>query len=274
MGHIRPSTRLMAAAVATVVLAALVVLGAGSSASAAVSGPVGPSGAWTNTFDSEFDGTTLNTAQWAKNWYGEGGKMNNVGTYARNVSMVPKPGDGANGGEARLQLEGTTSSTGTKTVTGGALIHTDISGGYKLPVGSYVEARIFFPGPSATALSNWSAWWASSALADGWPSSGEHDIAEILSGQLTVNYHSPTGAHNQGAVTGFKPGNSWHTYGLYRGAGFADVYWDGVKVKHYATSDNGRPEILILNVGKGSNTAFDAAGAMRIDYVRAWKPAA
>ena len=32
--------------------------------------------------------------------------------------------------------------------------------------------------------------------------------------------------------------------------------------------------ILILNVGKGSNTAFDAAGAMRIDYVRAWKPAA
>lgn len=233
------------------------------SASATVPGPVGPAGTWVNTFDSEFDGTTFPTSQWARNWYGEGGKMNGVGTYAKNVSLVPTPGDGANGGEVRLQLSSTTA---------GALIHTDISGGYRLPVGSYVEARIFFPGPSATALSNWSAWWASSAAADGWPSSGEHDIAEILSGTLTVNYHSPTGAHNQGAVTGFKPGNSWHTYGLYRGAGFADVYWDGVKVKHYTTSDNGKPEILILNVGKGSNTALGAAGAMRVDYVRAWKP--
>jgi len=218
--------------------------------------PNGPAGNWTQTFGDEFNGTSLDTSKWARNWYGEGGTMNGVGTYARNVSVH----DGA----AYLQLESTTA---------GALIHTDISGGYRLPVGSYAEARIYFPGPSSTSLSNWAAWWASAAAADGWPSSGEHDIAEILSGQLTVNYHSPSGAHNQGGVSGFQPGNSWHTYGIHRKAGSADVYWDGVKVKSYSTDDSGRPEILILNVGNGSNDAFGQAGAMRVDYVRAWAPA-
>jgi hypothetical protein len=217
--------------------------------------PNGPTGNWTLAFDDEFNGTSIDTSKWARNWYGEGGTMNGAGTFARNVSV--------SGGAAILVMDGSTS---------GSLIHTDISGGYRLPVGSYTEARIWFSGQSATSLSNWSAWWASAAAADGWPSSGEHDIAEILGGQLTVNYHSPSGAHNQGAVSGFQPGNSWHTYGLYRQTGKATVYWDGKAVKSYNTDDNGKPEILILNVGKGSNSATGLAGAMKVDYVRAWKP--
>jgi hypothetical protein len=215
--------------------------------------PNGPAGSWMMAFDDEFNGTSIDTTKWAKNWYGEGGVMNGAGTYARNVTV--------SGGAAILVMDSPTS---------GSLIHTDISGGYRLPVGSYTEARIWFSGPSSIALSNWSAWWASSASADGWPSSGEHDIAEVLGGILTANYHSPSGSHNQGSVTGFLPGNSWHTYGLWRQTGKATVYWDGKAVKTYGTDDNSRPEILILNVGKGSNAATGISGAMKVDYVRAW----
>jgi hypothetical protein len=210
-------------------------------------------GNWTLAFGDEFNGTAVDTSKWRTNWYAEGGVMNKVGTYARNATVA--------NGELSLKLESTSA---------GALIHTDFSGGYKLPVGSYVEARAFFP-TSGSVCANWPAWWANPTAADKWPSSGEHDIAEVLSGQLTVNYHSPSGAHNQGAVPGTWCG-AYHTYGLHRKAGSADVYWDGVKVKSYSTDDSGKPEILILNMGiHSSNTVIGAS--LKVDYVRAYTPA-
>lgn len=211
--------------------------------------PVGPTGNWALAFSDEFDGSSLDRTKWDANWYGEGGTMNGVGTYAANTTV--------SGGTANLVL----ASSGS-----GALIHTNYSSGrYALPVGSYVEARVQFAGSGSTCY-NWSAWWASGP---NWPSAGEHDIAEVLSSQLTVNYHSPSGAHNQGAIPGSWCG-AFHTYGVWRKAGTAEVYWDGVKVKSYATSDNGGAEELIFNVGKGSS--YGSAGMMKIDWVRAWKP--
>jgi len=215
--------------------------------------PQGPAGTWALAFNDEFDGASLDTSKWAPNWYREGGEMNDVGTFASNVQVA--------NGELRLTLASSSS---------GALVHTDINGGYRLPVGSYLEARIAFPG-SGTTIYNWPAFWASAAEEDGYPSSGEHDIAEGL-GRMTVNYHSPSGAHNQGTVAG-EWSNTFHTYGLYRGAGFADVYWDGVQVRHYPTDDSGRPEIVILNVGDGHTAQYGDGSTVRVDYVRAWRPA-
>ena len=133
------------------------------------------------------------------------------------------------------------------------------------PVGSYSEARVYFPG-NGTSLYNWPAWWTSGP---NWPAAGEHDIAEVLGGKLTVNYHSPSGAHNQGAVTG-NWGNAFHVYGVYRKASSADVYWDGVLVKSYPTDDNGAGQSLLLNVGAGSPAAYGTASQVKVDYVRVW----
>lgn len=217
-------------------------------------GPHGPSGVFIPTFNDEFSGSSLDRSKWSPVWYAEGGKQNGVATHASNVSVA--------GGHLALTLAGSNS---------GASINTDPAdvpgGGYTFPVGSCVEARIDFPG-SGTAIYNWPAWWASSV--DGqYPSSGENDIAEGLD-TLTINYHSPSGSHNQGTVPGVWS-NAYHTYTLCRNTGSADVYWDGTLRKHYSTDDNGKPEMLILNVGAGSQSVYGTQSQVLVDYVRAWK---
>jgi hypothetical protein len=214
--------------------------------------PHGPAGTFTATFDDEFSGSSLNRSKWSPVWYDEGGIQNNVRTHASNVAV--------RGGHLILTLVNSTS---------GASVNTDPSdvpgGGYLFPVGSCVEARIDFPG-NGTTIYNWPAWWASSV--DGqYPSSGEHDIAEGLS-DLAVSYHSPSGTHTHGAVPGVWS-NAFHTYTLCRYARSADVYWDGVLRKHYATDDNVRPEMLILSAGSGHAAANGAQ--VLVDYVRAWR---
>jgi hypothetical protein len=213
--------------------------------------PSGVAGNWSLKFDDEFDGTSLDTSKWTNSWF-NGGSMNGTSTSPSNVSVA----DGA------VSLQLSNSSTG-------ALIHTNNV--YRLPVGGVAEARILFPG-NGSQVYNWSAWWANST--DNWPAAGEHDIAEVLGGSLTVNYHSPSGSHNEGAPSGYW-GGAYHTYTLHRKSGSVDVYWDGKLVKSYSTDDNGAPEDLVLNVGngQGSPTMTGAAGAIKVDYVRAWQPA-
>jgi chitodextrinase len=210
-------------------------------------------GSWTLKFDDEFDGTALDTTKWTNTWF-NGATQNNVATVASNVSV--------GGGVASLQLSD---------ATHGALIHTtQAAGRYSLPVGGVVEARILFPGSATQDVYNWPAFWANGT--DAWPAGGEHDIAEGLGGDLTINYHGTTNTQNFGTPAGGPWGSAYHTFTLYRKAGSADVYWDGVLKKSYPTGDSGVPEDIILNAGaSGSRSAVTgSAGAIKVDYVRAW----
>jgi hypothetical protein len=213
--------------------------------------PLGVPGKWRLAFDDEFNGTSLNTSQWDSSWF-NGGTMNNVATSSSNVSV----------GNGVLTL--TLSNNGT-----GALIHTtQASGRATVAVGDVIEARIWFPG-NGTTIYNWPAFWANDT--NNYPAGGENDIAEGL-GDLTVNYHSPSGTHNQGTVPGVWSAG-WHTYALWRQVGHSGVYWDGHLVKSYSTDDNGAPEDIILNVGDGQGpTVTGPAGAVKVDYVRLWHP--
>lgn len=205
--------------------------------------PHGVSGSWTLLFDDEFNGTAINTAAWSTHngWTNQ----NNVTDLASNVTEI--------GGDAVLTLASSSSGAAIETTTA------------TLGVGDFAEARIDFAG-SGTSIYNWPAWWASGP---NWPASGENDIAEGL-GTLTVNYHSPTGAHNQGTVPGVWSGG-FHTYGIYRTATKCYVYWDGKLVKSYSTNDNGAGENLILTTGAANTLQFGTSGRMLVDYVRVWK---
>lgn len=181
--------------------------------------------------------------------------MNNVTTAPTNVSVT----------NGNLVLTLASSSSGALVSTnpvGGAKV------GYQFGVG-VVEARIYFPG-DGTRCYNWPSLWTTG---QSWPTNGENDIAEVLGGQMTVNYHSSSGTHNQGAVPGYWCG-AYHVYTLNRQATKSDVYYDGVLVKSYATDDNSSPQYLVINVGSSSNPAYGAASQVKVDYVRTWRSAA
>jgi hypothetical protein len=217
----------------------------------------GPGGTWRLMFQDEMNGTSVDSTRWVVQ---SGCCISGVSRSPANVS--------AGGGVYTLRLSdaNTGASICTAPSTSGECFGPGpLPNGYALNVGGYAEARILFPG-NGTNLYNWSGWWSSGPS---WPNSGEHDIAEILGGRLTVNYHSPSGGHNQGAVPGYW-GDAFHTYAIHRLADRSDVYWDGKLVKSYPTDDNGREENLLLSVGNGSYDAFGAAGAMKVDYVRVW----
>jgi hypothetical protein len=213
--------------------------------------PNGPSGNWALKFDDEFNGTSLDTSKWNPM---NNGHMNNVTTMGSNVSV--------GNGVATLTLSDSSHGAEICTCTGS-------SGEFALPVGGVAEASVYFPGDSSHGVYNWPAWWSSGP---NWPSAGENDIAEGLSGDLTVNYHGTSNSQNYGAPSGTWYGG-FHTYTLYRHASSADVYWDGQLVRSYSTGDNGAGESLIVNVGASGSAVTGAASAVKVDYVRAWTPA-
>ncbi len=213
--------------------------------------PHGPTGDWTPVFEDEFDGTAVDPARW--NVF-DGKAMNNVIADPGNVAVVD--------GRLELTLAGPTSGAfvATGPVDGRGSTH------FLLRVGDYVEARVSFPGDGAR-LYNWPAFWT---VGPRWPSGGEHDVAEVLGGSLTVNYHSSSGTHNQGAVPGYW-GDAFHVYGLHRAAGRVDVYWDGAVVASYPTDDDASGHSVLVNVGREEEGTYGPASRVLVDYVRAFR---
>ena len=215
--------------------------------------PDGPSGSWKLVFDDEFNGTSLDTSKWSPDWFESGGNMNNVGTYASNVTVAD--------GVVSLKLASPTS---------GALISTNPNGGaghgFQYTYG-YAEARIWFPGSGAT-VDNWPAFWTDG---QNWPADGEIDVAEGL-GTLTSNYHDPQGVFNSNTISGTWAAG-WHTYGVDWEPGSLTVYWDG-RVVHTLTSATtpitSSPQYLILNMGAGQGPTVVGA-SLQVDYVRVWQ---
>jgi beta-glucanase (GH16 family) len=131
-----------------------------------------------------------------------------------------------------------------------------------------MEARVWLPG-TASAAYDWPAFWADGTPLN-WPTSGEIDVMEGLSGTLCWHYHYSGGGPGHCPTVSNKSG--WHTFGADWEPGRIDFYYDGVKDSQSQTAGVvANSMFLILNNGISSSYTVTVPSAMQVDYVRVWQ---
>jgi Glycosyl hydrolases family 16/LysM domain len=228
-------------------------------APAADSGPLGIPGSWTPVFDDEFNGDSLDTANWNTGWLASGitppvnpdeqecydPTQVSVGGGYLHLDAVPKSEEC--GGQTRPYASGMVNTDGLHEFTDGAF-----------------EARIYLPASPDGGVADWPAFWADG---QNWPADGEMDVMEGLSGQTCYHYHDPSGG--PGGCTDAGPG--WHTYGAQWQDGTVTYYYDGHDVGSTSTGGVNAPQYLILNNAVGGAGGQTEPSDMLVDYVRAWQ---
>jgi hypothetical protein len=229
--------------------------------------PIGPGGMWTLIFDDEFNGNALDLSKWRPNW------------LAGSDTAITPP---VNGGEAGCY------DPAQVTVSGGALNLTAVArncvanngASYSYASGmvqshphfnftyGFMEARIWLDG-TATAAYNWPAWWADGSPLN-WPTTGEIDIMEGLSGKLCWHYHYSGGGPGHCPTVATPSG--WHTFGVNWQAGRLDFYYDGaLDSVSQTTGVVNNQMFLILNYAISNTYTKTTPSTMKVDYVRVWQ---
>lgn len=148
----------------------------------------------------------------------------------------------------------------------GALLDTDPSqgGNFTFTGTAAAEARVYLPG-TAGVVYNWPAFWTNG---QSWPSTGESDIMEGLSGQTCYHVHTNAG----GPGNCVNVGSGWHTFGEKWDAAAQQVtfYYDGVNVGSEPFVQGNSPQYLIFDYTSEQGDTI-AGASMLVDYVRVWK---
>ena len=225
----------------------------------AVPAPDGIPGNWTSVFDDEFNGNSLDTANWSTGWQASGitqpvgpteqecydPSQVSVGGGYLHLTATPKPEEC--GGQIRPYASGMVTTEGLHSFSHGAF-----------------EARVYLPASADGKVADWPAWWVDG---QNWPQDGEMDIMEGLSGSTCFHYHDPSGGPGGCADTG--PG--WHVFGSTWEGDQVTYYYDGHEVGTLTTDGNSAPQYLILNNAVGGSGGETTADTMLVDYVRVWQ---
>lgn len=231
---------------------------------------------WNLVWSDEFNGSSLNTANWtAEIGTGSGGWGNNELQYytSRPQNLQVTGGNlvitaqkesygGMNYTSARIKTQGLKSFTFGK-----------------------IEARIKLP--SGQGL--WPAFWmlGSNITSVGWPASGEIDIMERVNNNSFVNgtVHWDANGHAEyGRTSGNLDFSQYHTYSVEWDSNYIRWFVDGIQYNEFYigngtgnTEEFQKPFFLLLNLAVGGNwpgspnasTPFPAQ--MLVDYVRVYQ---
>lgn len=224
--------------------------------------PIGQTGNWNVIFADDFNNPGLDTTKWTAGWFGTGitGPANSAEVACYDSAQVNEPGDGY----VHLNLISQQSTCkGTTRPYTGSLISTN--GKFSYTYG-YVEFRAYIPPASPGIVANWPALWSDG---NNWPTDGENDTMEGLSGKGCYHFHSPLGG--PGACA---PGDytGWHTFASDWEPGSVTYYYDGVKVGQITSGITSSPQYLILDNSMGTYGGPAIVPAdIKVDYVRVWQ---
>ena len=221
--------------------------------------PLGAAGSWTQRFDDEFNGSSLNTSAWSTGWLGSGvtPPVNSYEQQCYDPNQVS-----VSGGTLHLTVSASACTVGGHTYPyRSGMVNSD--GKAQFTYG-FFEARIYLPG-SAGSIANWPAWWTDG---QSWPTDGEMDVMEGLEGQACWHFHSPAGGPGSCSTNDF---TGWHTYGADWEPGSVTYYYDGRAVGRITTGITSAPMYLILNDAVNQpGSGYAAPSTMQVDYVRVW----
>jgi beta-glucanase (GH16 family) len=214
-------------------------------------------------FDSEFNGSSLDTSQWSTGFFGSG------------ITVA------ANGFEQQCYDPAQVSvASGALDLT--AVAKAETCGGVTQPYASgmvmtygkfsftygYMEARIWLPsGPDGIA--DWPAFWAlGKQYSD---AEGEIDILEGINGLACAHFHNSAGGPGTCVTRTFTGG--WHTFAVDWEPGSVTYYYDGTDIWSDSSGITSAPMYLIINLALSTaiTPADTAPATMKVDYVRVWQ---
>lgn len=200
-------------------------------------------GNFKNVLKEPFDGTALNPAIWGDNWLGNAGVITPPINGAELAAYDPKQvvvKDGLlnlNAIRSPVTVNGKNYDYRSGCITS--------HGKKSYPPGHYFEARIYSPAASPGIIANWPAFWTDG---ENWPTDGENDIYEGLSGHAAYHYHSPSGGPGSSVPGDF---TGWHIFGALIIPGKVSYFYDGKAVGMITQDIRNSPNYLILNYGVG-----------------------
>ena len=249
--------------------------GTGTPGNGAVAPPGSPRLLWSD----EFDGPSINTA----NWNFELGNSGFGNNELQNYTSRPENARIENG---RLVIEARKENLGGSAYTSARMT---TAGHHSFGVNTWIEARIQVPQGQGI----WPAFWTLGANIGtvGWPSCGEIDIMEIQGQNPFRNFGTMHWADSNGAHASFggtfnssvSLAAGFHTFAIARTTTSIKWYVDGVQYAEgnisggiNSTSEFQNQFFVLLNVAVGGNfvgspnstTVFPQR--MLVDYVRVW----
>lgn len=223
--------------------------------------PNGPGGSWTLGFDDEFSGTSLDTTKWSTGWFGSGitGPVNSEEQQCYDPTQVTMSGGALN----LTAIAKSETCVGTTRPYASGMVTSN--GKYQYTYG-YAESRIWLPG--TTQISDWPAWWQDG---QSWPTTGEIDIVEGLSGAACWHFIY-SGGNPGGCAPGTYAGG-WHTFGADWEPTAITYYYDGVQVGWVTSGVTSASMYLLLNLAVDQlyGGPVQIPATMSIDYVRVWQ---
>lgn len=199
-------------------------------------------------FDDEFNGNTLNPANWTTGWFGSGitQPVNSFETACYGPTQVVVN----NGLSLNSILQTNTCGTSRPYLSG---LITSTNNGANPPLQQftfgYFEAKMTLPA-SSSQIANWPAWWLNSQNN---PVTGEIDIMEGLNGQACSTFHNSSGQQQtcpSGSFTGT------HIFGALWSAGNVSWYYDNTFVGAATSGITSSPMYMILDQAMSAQGNF------------------
>jgi beta-glucanase (GH16 family) len=223
-----------------------------------------PPGDWKLEFDSEFNGTSLNTSEWSTGWYGSGitAPVNSLENDCYDPAQVAE-----GGGALSLTVVRKSENCGTHNAqyaTG--LVNT--MGKFSFTYG-FVEARVWLPAVpgNPSEVANWPGVWMDG---QNWPEDGEIDVAEGINGRICAHFHN---AEDPGGILAGCPGGTytggWHTFAADWEPGKITYYYDGVDIGSVTSGITSAPMFIVLDYAVQNNVY--APATMKVAYVKVWQ---